>query len=208
MKIKLVIADDHHLFIDGIRSILDQEFDINIIGEAANGLELIKMLDSGVKPDIILSDIRMPVMDGITATRIITKNYPDIPVLALTMFDQHADVSEMLDAGVRGYVTKEVKKDELIKAIHAVVMGNRYFTDAVDIDLTEWEKNRNTNKKVELTRREREILKLIVKGRTTLEIASELKLSKFTIDTHRKNIHKKLNIKSNAGLVSYAMKNL
>lgn len=203
MKIKVVIADDHQLFIDGIKSILSNEIDISIVAEAANGLELIKILEGGLKADIILTDIRMPVMDGIVATRIITSDFPNIPILALTMFDQSADVYEMLEAGAKGYITKEIKKEELITAIHKVVSGMNYFSAAVGIEHEDWQKLQNPERNVELTRREREILRLIVKGRTTLEIAQELKLSKFTVDTHRKNIHKKLNIKTNTGLVNY-----
>ena len=208
MKIKVLIADDHHLFIDGIRSILSQEINIQIIGEASNGLELIKMLETGLKPDIILTDIRMPVMDGVAATREITRNFPNIPVIALSMFDQEADVYEMMEAGARGYVTKEVKKEELILAIHTIIGGRKYFSNNLDIDLDHSKNIEINHPDIELTRREIEILQLVVKGRTTLEIANQLKLSKFTVDTHRKNIHKKLNIKTNAGLVNYALKNL
>jgi len=208
MKIKVLIADDHHLFIDGIRSILSQELNIRIIGEASNGIELIKLLESGLNPDIILTDIRMPGMDGIAATREITRSFPNIPVLALTMFDQEADVYEMMEAGARGYVTKEVKKEELILAIHTIVGGKTYFSNNLDINSEKLMNIEANETDIELTRREIEILQLVVKGRTTLEIATQLKLSKFTVDTHRKNIHKKLNIKTNAGLVSYALKNL
>ncbi len=204
MKINVLIADDHHLFIDGIRSILSQELDIRIIGEASNGLELIKKLESGLKPNIILSDIRMPVMDGVSATREISRHFPNIPVLALTMFDQKADILEMIEAGARGYVTKEVKKEELILAIRTVVNKKLYFSKDLEIDLKQLMDIKEDKSDIELTRREKEILQLVVKGRTTLEIANQLKLSKFTIDTHRKNIHKKLNIKTTAGLVNYA----
>ncbi len=208
MKIKVIIADDHHLFIDGIKSILANELDITIIAEAHNGLELIKLLETGLQPDIILTDIRMPVIDGITATRMISKRYPEIHVLALTMFDQNADVNEMMEAGARGFITKEVKKEELIRAIRTIVSGKLYFSENLEIDPTQLNQRNEPDENIELTRRETEILNLVVKGRTTLEIAHELKLSKFTIDTHRKNIHKKLNIKTNAGLVNYALKNL
>jgi len=208
MKIKVIIADDHHLFIEGIKSILAKELDIAVIAEANNGLEIIKLLETGLRPDIILTDIRMPVIDGIVATRMITKNYPNIPVLALTMFDQNADVNDMMEAGARGFITKEVKKEELIRAIHTVVNGKFYFSEKLTIDPSNLNQLNEPNENIELTRRETEILNLIVKGRTTLEIAQQLKLSKFTIDTHRKNIHKKLNIKTNAGLVNYVYKNM
>jgi len=208
MNTKIIIADDHQLFIDGLMSILSKELDIHVTATANNGLELIKLLENGKNADLVITDIRMPIMDGISATKIISRDYPGLPVLALTMFDQSADVYEMLDAGAKGYVTKEADRTELVKAIHTMVAGKNYFSKNLPIDYDAWTKacvNENT---IPLTRREKEILQLIVKGRTTLEIADELKLSKFTIDTHRKNIHKKLGIKSNAGLVNYAIKNL
>lgn len=205
MKIKIAIADDHQLFIDGIKSILSNELDISIIAEAGNGLELIKLVENGPQPDIVITDIRMPVMDGISATKVLTKEFPKIPVLALTMYDQSADVLEMLEAGAKGYVTKDAQKQELIAAIHLLIAGGRYFSKNLPENFNNW--GENESEEIGLTRREKEILALLSKGRTTIQIARELKLSKFTIDTHRKNIHKKLGIKSNAGLVRYAMEN-
>jgi DNA-binding NarL/FixJ family response regulator len=207
MTIKIIIADDHQLFIDGIKSILSKEIDINIIGEANNGLEILKLLENGLQPDIILTDIRMPIIDGVAITKILTKEYPTIPVLALSMYDQSADVIEMLDAGAKGYVTKIVKKNELIFAIHTIVKGEYYFCKDLSDDIKSWfEVDYKSVTKI-LTRREKEILLLIAKGRTTLQIAQQLKLSRFTVDTHRKNIHNKLGIKTNTGLVNYVLKN-
>lgn len=208
MKIKVAIADDHTLFIEGIKSILSKEFDIEIVIEASNGLELIKEVERGPSTDIIVIDIRMPVMDGITATRILTKEYPQIPVLALTMYDQSADVFEMLEAGAKGYVTKEVEKEELIMALKCLLAGKKYFSKNLPEDFSNWFSDSPNDEDITLTRREKEILGLLAKGRTTLQMAQELKLSRFTIDTHRKNIHKKLGIKSNTGLANYALKNL
>lgn len=208
MNIKVIIADDHQLFIDGIRSILLGELGISIIAEATNGLELVKLLEKGEKPDIILTDIRMPIMDGISATKVITKDYPCIPILALSMFDQSADVYEMLEAGARGYVTKEVDQKELLLAIHTMLSGKNYFSKNLTIDYQNWVKTTKNYKQPSITRREKEIIALIAKGRTTLQIAHELKLSKFTIDTHRKNIHKKLGTKSNAALINYALNHI
>ena len=207
MKIKIIIADDHQLFIDGIKSILSKELEMSIIGEANNGFELIQLLEKGATPNIILTDIRMPVMNGISATKIIFQEYPNIPVLALSMFDQEIDIIEMLEAGAKGYVTKNVKKKELITAIHTLLNGDFYCKN-LDFDINNFKNTTQETSKKKLTRRENEILTLLVKGRTTLQMAQELKLSKFTIDTHRKNIHKKLKIKSNTGLVNYALKEM
>lgn len=208
MNIKVAIADDHQLFIDGIKLILSKEIGITIVSEAANGLQLLKNLEKGPKPNIIITDIRMPVMDGIAATKVISKEYPEIPILGLTMFDQISDVFEMLKAGAKGYVTKEVKKKELILAIHTLIKGENYFSKNLPEEIKTWLQSDKNIEESALTRREREILNLVAKGRTTLQIAEELGISKYTIDTHRKNIHKKLGIKSNTGLVNYALKNL
>ena len=208
MSIKIVIADDHQLFIDGIKSILSKVIGIAIVGEAKNGLELIKFLDQPIKPDIILTDIRMPVIDGITATRILSKDYPDIPILALSMYDQEADVIEMLEAGAKGYVTKNVEKDELVTAIQRLDNGAYYFSKNLPNNIQERFNKGYALKHQILTRRENEILELIAKGRSTKQIAQQLKVSKFTVDTHRKNIHKKLGIKSNTGLVNYVLKKI
>lgn len=207
MMIKIVIADDHQLFIDGIKSILNKEIGIQIVGEANNGLELIKCIEV-TQPDVVLTDIRMPIMDGVTVTRTLTQEHPKIAVLAVSMYDQGVDVIEMLEAGAKGYVTKNVQKKELLEAIHTLYKGQNYVSKNLPIDIKDWLAAAHKPKQELLTRREKEIVRMIARGRTTLQIAESLNLSKYTIDTHRKNIHKKLGIKSNTGLVSYALKNL
>ena len=208
MSIRIIIADDHQLFIDGIKSILSKEIGISIIGEANNGLALYKLIEEGANPHVILTDIRMPILDGVSVTKMLSKDFPNIKVLALSMYDQSLDVIEMLDAGAKGYVTKNVEKAKLILAIHTLAKGDYYISDTLPKDIETWFSNERISSEKPLTRREKEILHLIAKGRTTLEMAKELKLSRLTIDTHRKNIHKKLGIKSNTGLVKYALKNL
>ena len=208
MTVKIIIADDHQLFIDGLQSILSKAIEIEIIGEANNGLEVLKLLENGLQPDLILTDIRMPIIDGVTLTKTLTKEFPQIKVLALSMFDQTADVIEMLEAGAKGYITKNVDKLELICAINTLMKGDYFFSDALPTDIKNWFNKEHIETEYVLTKREKEILNLIIKGRTSIEMAKQLKLSKYTIDTHRKNIHKKLGIKSNIGLVKYALKNL
>lgn len=208
MKVKILIADDHQLFIDGITSLLSKALDIEIIGNANNGVDVLKLLENGLQPDVILTDIRMPILDGISLTKTLKKDYTNIKVLALSMFDQTPDVIEMLEAGAKGYVTKNVEKHELISAIYALAKGDYYFSENLPDEIKNWFYSEDIlSRNSELTRREKEILQLIVKGRTSMQMAQELKLSKYTIDTHRKNIHKKLGIKTNAGLVKYAMEN-
>ncbi|MBC8753041.1 response regulator transcription factor [Kordia sp. YSTF-M3] len=206
MNVNIIIADDHQLFIDGIKSILANEIGISIIGEATNGLVLYKLIEDGLIPDVVLTDIRMPVLDGVSVTKMLHKDFPKIKVLALSMFDQSVDVIEMLDAGAKGYVTKNAEKKTLVQAIHTVIKGEYYISENLPDEIQAWFDNEPVSTEQTLTRRENEILRLIAKGRTTIEIAKQLKISRFTIDTHRKNIHKKLGIKSNTGLVSYALK--
>jgi len=208
MNIKVIIADDHKIFIDGLKSILSKKIGITIIGEANNGLEIIKLLEKDYRPDIVITDIRMPIIDGISLTKILSKEYPSIPVLALSMYDQSTDVIEMLEAGAKGYLTKVVEINELIQAIHTIVKGEYYFGKNLPKDIRAWFNAEHDSDVKILTRREKEILQLIAKGITTIQMAQQLKISRFTIDTHRKNIHKKLGIKTNTGLVNYALKDI
>jgi len=205
--IKAVIADDHQMFIDGIRSILENVSDISIVAEGKDGLELIKAVEEE-SPDIVLTDIRMPGMDGIAATKYLKEHYPEIPVMALSMFDQEEEIIEMLKAGASGYIIKKAGKDELVTAIHKLVNQRKYFSPSISGKVDKWINNPDEiNSKSELTRRERQILKLIAEGKTSQQIAKNLKISKYTVDTHRKNIHKKLDIKTNTGLVKYVLEN-
>ena len=208
MNIKVIIADDHKIFIDGLKSILSKKIGITIIGEANNGLEIIKLLENDYRPDIVITDIRMPIIDGISLTKILSKEYPNIPVLALSMYDQSTDVIEMLEAGAKGYLTKVVEINELIQAIQTIVKGEYYFGKNLPKDIRAWFNTEHDSDVKILTRREKEILQLIAKGITTIQMAQQLKISRFTIDTHRKNIHKKLGIKTNTGLVNYALKDI
>lgn len=208
MTIKIVIADDHQMFIDGIRSILENVSDIAIVAEAKDGLELIKAVEKE-EPDIVLTDIRMPGMDGIAATKYLKENYSQIPILALSMFDQDEDVIDMLKAGAAGYIIKKAGKDELVTAIHKLVNRGHYYSPAISAKVNRWLENPEMIEEVTpLTKRERQILKLIAEGKTSQQIAKSLKISKYTVDTHRKNIHKKLDIKTNTGLVKYMLENL
>lgn len=204
MKIRIVIADDHQLFIDGLKSILSQEIGIQVIGEANNGLELIRLLNQTSAPDLILTDIRMPVMDGIQACREITAKYPGIPVMALSMYDQPSDIAEMVDAGAKGYLLKNADKEQMIRAIYSLHKFRHYFSPELTRIVAK-HKTSAEQKSLPLTRREKEILNSIAKGRTSLQIAQELHISKLTVDTHRKNMLKKLGISTTAGLIKYAL---
>lgn len=207
--IAIVIADDHQMFIDGIKSLLQNREDITVAGEALNGKDLMEILHR-VKADIVLMDINMPGMDGVEATRQIRKQHLDVKVLALTMYNTREFVSSLLAAGASGYILKNTGKEELLAAIHALKNGETYFSEAVTRRIMESMQGKKAtvfDGVVELTAREKEVLKMIAQEFTSQEIADRLFLSINTIETHRKNLLSKLNLKNTAGLVKYAMQN-
>ncbi len=206
MTTQLILLDDHVLFLEGLNSILSGEIGIEILATAKNGLELLQLLEQGHKPDIIISDIRMPIMDGIVITKMFKTKYPSISIIALTMLDQESDVIEMLDAGAKGYIVKNADKKELIEAINMVAQGKYYLSPRFAAIYEEWVTKKQVSIGTQLTRRERQILELLVRGKSSLQMAKQLHLSRFTIDTHRKNIHKKLGIRNNIALVRHAQK--
>lgn len=205
MTVQIILVDDHTLFLNGLESILKNELGIDVIGTATNGLELLDLMEKE-KPNIVLTDIRMPVMDGIAITKLFQKKYPSTAIIALSMFDQEDDVIEMLDAGAKGYVVKNAEREELVEAIHTVAKGKRYFSSKFQGIYEKWTTKEQYGNSVKLTRRERQILRLLARGKTSQQMAEQLNLSRFTIDTHRKNIHKKLGIKSNLALAKEASK--
>jgi DNA-binding NarL/FixJ family response regulator len=216
MKIKVYIADDHHLFIAGVKALLQDSADVDLIGETENGKILLDMLEKK-QADVILMDINMPVMSGVETTKKIKELYPEIKVLALTMFDDTLHINEMINSGASGYLLKNAGKEELITAIKKVYNGEKYVSNEVSVKLIERMFNKEQEKsttaansnvrKSELTKREIEIIKLIAQELTNVEIAAKLNNSPMTIITHRKNLLRKLGVKNTAGLIKYAMQN-
>ena len=214
MPLKVYIADDHQLFIEGVKALLRDVEDIKIIGEAENGEALLKLLEKE-PADVVLMDINMPVMGGLDTTREARKRFPDTKVLALTMFDDTLHISEMIKAGASGYLLKNAGKEELMNAITRVARGEKYVSNEVSVKLIEnmfsREQTGNSNaqpgtaRKAELTKRELEIIRLIAKEHTNNEIAAILNNSPMTIITHRKNLLRKLGVKNTAGLIKYAI---
>lgn len=208
--IKIIIADDHQLFIDGIKSLVKSMKNMEIIAEVANGKLLLEALENN-KCDIILMDINMPEMDGVEATKQVKIKYPSIKILMLTMFSNREYIEKLLRAGADGYLLKNTGKAELQEAIETIINGESYFSKEVTERIMEGlQKKKNAEKNtyiVELTEREIEVLKLIVQEFTTAEIAEKLFISTHTVETHRKNLISKLNVRNIAGLVKYAMQN-
>jgi len=206
--IKVLVADDHKVLIDGIKSILKGEHEINVVAEASNGQEVLDHLKK-LEVDVILLDINMPVLDGLDTCKLVHKNYPEIKILALTMYGEGSFISGMLKNGASGYVLKDSNKQELIDAIKTVFSGEKYYSQKVTqilISSMMPGKTISSNPLLpKITRREKEILKLIVNEFTTHEIADKLFISLSTVETHRANLLSKLNVRNTAGLVRIAI---
>lgn len=204
---KIIIADDHQMFIDGLKSLLSTNNQIELVGEANNGKQLLELL-ANTSTDIVLMDVNMPEMDGVEATKQLAQNYPHIKVLMLTMFNTRDYIEKLLKAGAHGYILKNTGKEELFEAIEKVMAGESYFSKEVTERIMEGLQRKKTIEKdpmmVELTDREKEVLKLIVQEMTSNEIAEKLFISFHTVETHRKNLISKLGVKNIAGLVKYA----
>lgn len=197
--IRLAIAEDHQALIDGIELLLKYEEDISIIGTANNGEELLDIVKLK-EPHVVLTDIRMPKMDGIAVTKAIKQQFPHIKVIAFTMFDQSDAVQQMLAAGASGYLLKNSALTEVLEAIHTVYKGDNYFDANINIEAT----NQNKKKGV-LTKRQIEILELVAQGKTSREIADQLFIGTHTVDTHRKNMIRILGLKGKGELMRYAL---
>lgn len=210
-KLKVLIADDHKMFRQGVMNILNDTGEVEVT-EAESGDELMEKLKTQ-KPDVILMDINMPGINGIEATKLVKKKYPAIKVMAVSTSDEENYIIEMLKAGAMGYVLKSTGVDELLEAIKVVSRGDSYFckeaSNVILFQLDKIKKGRTQKQEtdVPLTDREIEVLKLIAEGLTNKEIGERLFISTRTVDTHRRNLHQKLNIKNAAGLVNYAIKN-
>ncbi len=204
----IAMAEDHQMLIDGVKSFFEYDENINIIGSVNNGEDLVKLVLLK-QPKLVITDIRMPRMDGIEATKIIKTKLPHIHVLALTMFDQPDAIKQMLDAGASGYLLKNSGIKMLSKAIITIAEGNTFFDPNVAFNFMNDYIDQNVtvgkSDKVVLSNREKEILQLIANGHTSKEIAETLFIAKTTVDTHRKNMIRKLDLKNGNELVKYAI---
>ena len=207
-KIRVMIADDHKIFRDGIKSILEKGKDMEVVEEAAKGSEVIEKV-SKASIDVIVLDIDMGKPNGIEIAEIISKEYPDINILILSMMGLHDFIIQALEKGAIGFILKNAGKDEMLSAIRTVAKGDSYFSKEVSAILIEHlNKPRATRKRIAdipLSARELEVLKLIVQENSNPEIAEKLFISIRTVDTHRRNLLEKLGVKNTAGLVKYAI---
>ena len=210
--IKIVIADDHKMFVDGIDSIIKNEKTMKVVGRSYDGPGVLTFLEEH-EVDIILLDVNLPGMNGIEVCKSIKSKHPKVKVLAISMFNEESYVTEILNHGASGYILKNTGREELLQAINKVNEGQSYFSkDVTQTIMKGLMKHRKGSKKStklipKISRREKEVLELIVKEHTTQEIANKLFISLKTVESHRSSLLAKLNARNSAGLVRIAMEN-
>lgn len=209
MKTRILLADDHRIIREGIRSLLDREEDLAVVGESSDGREVIRM-NQELEPDVLIMDITMPNLNGIDATRQIVAKYPETKVIALSMHSDRHFVVEMIQAGASAYLLKDCVFDELIHAIRLVRRNKTFLSPEIaSVVVEDYRANFQGQadlKGAGLSTREREVLQLLAEGHSTKEIAEKLYLSAKTVETHRAQIMKKLNTNSLAALTKYAIR--
>lgn len=209
---KILIVDDHQMFIDGLKMILCNIKNISIVAEANSGLNALNILDKQ-EIDMVIADIGMPEMNGIELTKRIKTKHPDLKVLILSMHSDKEFVSQVVEAEAEGYILKNTGKQELLAAINKISDNGTYYSDEIISILTEiiaeekLVRKKQIEKPAQLTGREKEIIKLIYQDYSSAEIADILFIAKGTVDSHRKNILKKINEKTIVGLIKYAIEN-
>jgi two-component system response regulator NreC len=203
-KIKVLLVDDHQIIIDGLKSLLKNSDEIVVVAEANNGREALRILDI-LEIDMVLMDIDMPVLNGIDTLKEIGKRGSDVKVIILSMHNEAGMIKSLIEIGAKGYLLKSCAQEELIGAIRKVASSQSYFSTEVTLSLLN---PTQSNQPTELlTDRETEIIKLIAEGFSNKEIGSKLFISHRTVDTHRTNLMKKLDVSNIAGLISYAIRN-
>ncbi len=207
--IRILIADDHKIIVDGIKALLSKEEDIVVVAEVENGKQAIEAVKEK-EINIIVMDIAMPVLNGLEATKKIKELQPNIKILALTMHEDEQYFNRIMDLGASGYILKNTGHAELVKAINTVYSGQNYFSNEVasKLIMKKYQVTRDTSMdQAQLTKREIEVLRLISEEFKNHEIAEKLFVSTRTVDTHRRNLLQKLEAKNTAGLVKYAIAN-
>lgn len=210
--INVVLAEDHNVVRNGIKSLLENEQDLQVVAEATNGSEVLDLLEKGINTDIILTDINMPKMTGIEMTALVNEKFPNVKVIILSMLDHEKYIIEAFKAGASGFILKNVTKDELVFALKHVRLNNeKYICSELALRLLDKLINKpdvavpDELSDLDLSKREVEVLVLIAEGYTNQEIADKLFTSKRTIEGHRQNLIDKTNSRNTAALIRYAI---
>jgi DNA-binding NarL/FixJ family response regulator len=208
MKIRVILVDDHKILRDALRTVLEREADIAVVGGASNGVELLKLIQEK-QADIVIMDVGMPEMGGIQTTLALKSKHPEIKVLALSTFLDRRIVLQMLSAGASGYIVKAAGSEELLRGIRSVFAGRSYLCSEIShivVDSVRGSKSSDKANSIRLGRRENEVLKLLAEGLTSPEIGSRLYIATSTVEVHRRNIMRKLDLHSIAELTKYAIR--
>ncbi len=207
-RIKVMIVDDHEIFRNGLKMVLNKLKYVELVAEATDGKEFINMIND-VSPDIVLLDIEMPGLNGIDAAKIALKKNPRLKIIALTMFGDDEYIKSMLDTGAKGFLMKNINKDTLDKAIQTVFNGGNYYSEELfEFFTRQFSKDKPEEKdQLDFTRREKEILQLLCEGLSNREIAEALFISERTVLGHKTNLLTKTNTKNSLSLMAYAIKN-
>ncbi len=203
MKIRVIVVDDHRILRDGIKALLKEIVDVELVGEASNGLDFLSLLKNH-EADLVLMDINMPQMNGVDATREALKQYPSLKVIVLSMHDDSVYYDEMIQLGIHGFLLKESNYDELQKAIISVMDGKPYFSQELLLNLLKAKRSATT---IQITEREKDVLSLICKGLSTIDIADKLHLSVSSIEKHRSDLLEKTSSNNSTALAVFAIKN-
>jgi two-component system, NarL family, response regulator NreC len=210
VPVKVVIADDHEIFRDGLKLVLQKQKDIFVAGEAADGRELIELVKHQL-PDVVVTDVKMPNLDGVAAAKYLAEHYPSIGVIALTMFDEEDLIVDMLEAGAKGYLLKNADKSEILEAVHTVANNQPHYCRLTSQKLASMVAKSKFNlhlkkEKPAFNEREKEIICYICDGLTNKEIGEKIFLSVRTVEGLRLKIIEKMNVKNTAGIIVYAIR--
>jgi len=202
-KYKVIIADDHALFRQGLKFILEELENIEVIGDVANGRELIEITRELV-PDLVIMDINMPQVNGIEASRIMLQEFPELKILVISMYGDEQYYNSVIENGVKGFILKDAENFELKVAIGSILNGKTYFSQELLLKMI---RNRQSNEQITLSQREREILELLCQGYSSMEIAGKLFLSERTVENHRASLLDKTGCRNSLSMVLFAIRN-
>lgn len=210
-EVKIILADDHQIIIDGLESLLSSQDGYKVVRKVTNGSELLKDIEL-FQPDLVISDIEMPGLNGIEASKEIKKCFPNVKIIILSMYKEPSLIRQLIQLGVDGYLTKTSDQEELLAGIDRVVGGQKYFGSDVTVALTNSIDNQrkaegDLDKLAQLSDRENEILKQVCEGLNNKEIGERLFISHRTVDTHRTNLMRKLDVHSVVELIRFAIRN-